>query len=348
MNEASEATGYDIAVRRARTQGAGMSGGDAATNPHDTTRADAGQLRLEIVTGTHRGAVLMLDRGDYRIGSSPDADIVLSDPGVVSEHAALHIDADGVRLDAIGADITVGNDPLPQSRGCRVRLPTSFSIGPAQIDLTDPSKGRARGPLRSPAVVAAGIACVTVIVAFTAVATREISSRRSARLAATAPAVAHPAVAPGPAATDFRTVASGPAAAPPPPTMAEATMALQAQLDAANIKSLEIAPEDGRLIVRGTLAGREATAWQPIEQWFDKSYGRSIPLTARISPGTKPNLPALQIQAVWYGERPYVLLANGEHYFKGAAVDNGWVISDILPDRLVLTKGGDTVSLTYH
>jgi hypothetical protein len=58
-------------------------------------------------------------------------------------------------------------------------------------------------------------------------------------------------------------------------------------------------------------------------------------------------MPALQLQAVWYGERPYVLAADGEHYFKGALLDNGWIIRDIGEDHMVLAKDGETVTVTY-
>ena len=65
------------------------------------------ELKLEVVAGAHRGAVLLLDEGDYRIGSSLDADIILSDPGIVPEHAVLHVGRGELRLSATGADVKV-------------------------------------------------------------------------------------------------------------------------------------------------------------------------------------------------------------------------------------------------
>ncbi|MGA7808866.1 FHA domain-containing protein, partial [Bradyrhizobium sp.] len=47
------------------------------------------ELKFEVVAGAHRGAALLLSEGDYRIGSSSDADIVLSDPGIVPDHVVL-------------------------------------------------------------------------------------------------------------------------------------------------------------------------------------------------------------------------------------------------------------------
>ena len=364
MNKAAvdQAAAYDAAVRQARMNGTAVNesglhessigiGAAAGAQAADRPRARPGQLRLAITAGVHEGAVLVLDPGEYRIGSSPDADIVLSDAGVAAEHAAVHVDFDGVHLDAIGADLTVGQDPLPQSRGCRVRLPATFSVGTATIELLDPTEGRTERPsarpLRSPALVAAAIACVGVVIAGTAITMRELA-RRSGTGAG--PSDTQTAQAQPPAAPSSATVQPTPPqrVVPPVPTVEEAMAALKTRLDAADIKSLEVVAEGGRLVARGTLTGHETTDWPPVQQWFDKTYGRNVVLSARIMAGVPPNLPALQIQAVWWGERPYVMLSDGEHYFKGAVLDNGWVIRDILPDRLVLAKDSDTVTLTYH
>ena len=35
------------------------------------------------------------------------------------------------------------------------------------------------------------------------------------------------------------------------------------------------------------------------------------------------------VQAVWFGERPYIITAEGNRYYKGAFLNNGWKIKDI-------------------
>ena len=392
MTDAGNAA-YEAAISAARLNGAGLNGtggidtGDiddgniddagartgAAGNAATITPAPHTRLRLEIVAGAHHGAVLTLEPGAYLIGSSPDADIVLSDDGVVAEHAAVHVGSDGVRLDAIGADVTVDDELLPQSRGCRLRLPVNFSVGAARIELVDvtaPSASARIGTgltLRSPALLAAAAVCVGVGIAVTTLTFRELGFRgvnSEATAAARAPASSPPVVvttAPNPASSTrvpSSAVASSAVASSAVPSSAApssaahtvegALAALQQRVAAAGIKSVDITVEDGRLVVRGTLSGQEAIDWAAIQQWFDKTYGRTILLSSRIMPGMAPNLPSLQIQSVWYGERPYVMLADGEHYFKGAVLDNGWTIRDITPDRIVLAKDGNTVSLTYH
>jgi hypothetical protein len=303
------------------------------------------RLKFEVVAGAHRGAVLLLDGADYRIGSSPDADIVLSDSGVAPEHAVLHVERGRVRIGATGADITVGQEPLPLSRGCRVRLPVSIALGAAQIHLSDPKPGGLGRQLDSRMLTAAGV--IVGVVAAAAVAA-PWGWPQIAGIALTAgasgvqtstPLTVDPPV--GPSAESARNL-SGQA-------VEEALRALNARLDVANIKTLRIGIENGRLAVTGTLDPREAAAWAAIQQWFDQTYGGRIVLTTRIQPpGGSRAMPALQLQAIWYGDRPYILTADGEHYFKGAILDNGWIIRDITEDRVLLGKDGDTVALNYR
>src|SRR5499427_2514621 len=103
-------------------------------------RRGLAKLKFEVVAGTHEGAVLMLDQADYRIGSSSNADIVLSDPGVAPEHAVLRVEHGTVRIGATGADVTVEQTLLPVLRGRRVRLPVSLAVGAARVSLSDPDR----------------------------------------------------------------------------------------------------------------------------------------------------------------------------------------------------------------
>jgi hypothetical protein len=141
----------------------------------------------------------------------------------------------------------------------------------------------------------------------------------------------------------------GPAVVSVVATAEDAARALNDRLDAARIRTLRISAENGRLMATGTLSPQEAADWAGIQQWFDQTYGGRIVLTTRIEPpaGARP-MPTLQIQAIWYGERPYIVTADGEHYFVGAVLDNGWIIREIGEDRLLLGKDGETVALTYR
>jgi hypothetical protein len=307
-----------------------------------TSEKQAG-LKFEVVAGAHRGAVLLLDEGDYRIGSSPDADIVLSDRGVAPGHAMLHVGRGAVRLSASGADVTVEHEPLPVSHGCRVRLPSSFMLGPAEIVLSPshdnaPDRGIAiRRGLGVAVVIVAGVSLAVVVA-------RGLPSRVG--LAATVASsddnigsMPRPSGAPSTALPDS---ASG-------PTMEDALKALNGRLEAAQIQTLQISAENGRLSATGTLSGQAADKWAAIQQWFDQTYGGRFVLGTTLDPpGAPRTLPALQLSAIWYGERPYIVTADGEHYFTGAVLDNGWIVRDIDENRVLLAKGSETVALKYR
>jgi Inner membrane component of T3SS, cytoplasmic domain/Inner membrane component of T3SS, periplasmic domain len=316
--------------------------------PHQTgapTSPAPVRVKFEVVAGAHRGAVLLLDGTDYRIGSSSDADIVLSDPGVAPEHAVLHVERGRVRIGATGADITVEQESLPLSRGCRVNLPVSIAIGAAQIQLSDPGGS---GRRHDPRILTAAGLLVGVFVAAAMAVQQGLSQIAGLTLALTA------------GASDIRTPAPLTADPPAGPSggstrgpsglvVEEALRALNARLDVANLKNLRASVENGRLAVTGTLSPQEAANWAAIQQWFDQTYGGRIVLTTRTEPAGGPRtMPALQLQAIWYGDHPYIVTSDGEHYFIGAVLDNGWIIREIGEDRLLLAKEGETVALTYR
>ncbi len=332
----------------------------APTGPQQTSRQPAAparrksaRLKFEVVAGLHQGAVLMLERADYRIGSSPDADIVLSDQGVMPQHAVLRAAHGAVRIDATGADVTVEQEPLPLSRGCRVNLPVSFTIGAARIRLSDPDRGNAglrlgelgRLATRKPATTAGFLACL--VLGMMALAQ---GLRQTVRIIDTAVSTSSEA-----GALEHSSFSSAPGSSTAnrrgrPGAMAEdAARELSARLDAAKIQTLHVSEADGRLAVAGKVGKQEAIEWAAIQQWFDQTYGGRVVLTADISPaGESRAMPALQLQAIWYGEHPYILTADGEHYLQGAVLDNGWIIREIGEDRLLLAKDGETLALTYR
>jgi Inner membrane component of T3SS, cytoplasmic domain/Inner membrane component of T3SS, periplasmic domain len=304
------------------------------------------KLRLEIVAGAHRGAALVLEEGVHRVGSSSDADIVLSDPGVAPAHAMLDVGRDMltgrsvVRIGATGGDVVVGREKLPLSRGCRARLPVSITLGETRIQLSESRTGGAgRGDIRKTLVGVAVGTAVAVAVAVAAQAFRASGSAdmgASERLSSDEP--------PGSSVAD----ASDPSGAFDS-AAEEAVRALDARLVAAKITTLRISAENGRLAATGVLAGQQQAAeWAAIQRWFDQTYGGRLVLTIRLDQPSAPRaMPTLRLQAVWYGERPYLLAADGEHYFKGAILDNGWIIRDIGEDHVLLAKEGETVTLTY-
>jgi hypothetical protein len=307
-------------------------------------RRKSAKLKFEVVAGTHEGAVLLLDRADYRIGSSPDADIVLSDEGVAADHAVLHVGAGGVRIDATGGSVTIEHEPLALWRGRHVRLPANVTLGAARIHLSGDG-GDDLGPrldqlgrelgrraLHNPLTSAAVLACL--VIALTVARELPQSARAGGEHNGGAEVGASERLTSGAANSQSAEAAA---------------RELSSRLDAANIRTLRVSTADGRVAVAGKVTKEEAVSWAAIQQWFDQAYSGGIVLTTDISPaGEGRAMPALQLQAIWYGENPYIVTAGGERYFEGAVLDNGWIIREIGEDRVLLGKGGETVALRYR
>ena len=65
---------------------------------------------LRILNGLHRGATLPLDGRPHVIGASEDADVVLVDPGIETQHASLTLTELGWSLSALDGDVLSSED----------------------------------------------------------------------------------------------------------------------------------------------------------------------------------------------------------------------------------------------
>ncbi len=65
-------------------------------------------------------------------------------------------------------------------------------------------------------------------------------------------------------------------------------------------------------------------AWTEVQQWFDAGISRAVILAANATPTeAKKPAPVMNVQAVWFGERPYVITTEGTRCQGGAFLDNG-------------------------
>jgi type III secretion system (T3SS) inner membrane Yop/YscD-like protein/type III secretion system (T3SS) inner membrane Yop/CscD-like protein len=302
-------------------------------------------VAFEVVGGVHGGVRLVLESGEYGIGSTPEADIVLRDPGVMSGHAVLMVQRGRIRLAATGGDVGVGTQTILQGHGCRLRLPFELSLGGASMRVSrieTEATGRSRLAIAGLAAVSA-VAVVVVTIGLL----REEVKAGPGRAATTVPSSESRAELASPGREDGPTDTVS-ASAHPVPLIAEAMHELTDRINAVNIRTLRVSVVEGRLAVSGALAPQDTPAWSAIQQWFDQTYRGRLVLTTNPGLGEARAMPTLQLRAVWFGERPYVITAEGAHFNQGAILDNGWVIQDIGEDRIVLSKKAETVTLAYR
>jgi len=145
------------------------------------------------------------------------------------------------------------------------------------------------------------------------------------------------------------TAPSGTAPAGAAPSVEDAGRQLTERLVASGLSGLRVTTAGGQVVVNGSITKQQVGAWTEAQQWFDAAYRGRLVLVANVSPtDAKKPAPVLNVQAVWFGERPYVLTAEGNRYYKGAFLDNGWMIKDIVEGRILLAKDGETLALVYR
>jgi type III secretion system (T3SS) inner membrane Yop/CscD-like protein/type III secretion system (T3SS) inner membrane Yop/YscD-like protein len=129
----------------------------------------------------------------------------------------------------------------------------------------------------------------------------------------------------------------------------EAGRKLTERFDASGLTGLRVSAANGQVIVNGNITKQQVGAWTEAQQWFDAAYRGRLVLVANVSPTeAKKPPPVVNVQAVWFGERPYIITAEGNRYYKGAFLDNGWMIKDIVEGRILLAKDGETLALVYR
>lgn len=301
-------------------------------------------IALSVTQGFHAGAQLSLVEPLYTVGSSTESDIVLRDAGIAPVHARLRRKVTQIEIEAVGGDVTLATgEIIHEGQGSRCKLPLTISIGDAHIRLINPERPPNRWSVSDRPLLVAG----SVLFAVFAVS-----------VAANGFSFAKPDIGKKISAQDrepIRVAFAGEAgqsvlndSSPTQvPSATEAESQLRLRLDQSGISTLAVQRSPGRLVVSGMIPNDKDGAWTETQSWFDQTFGAHIPLASNVMIGNAEQAPRLRLQAIWYGERPYVIAADGARYHEGAFTNDGWTIKHIGETELLLTKGGATVALKY-
>ncbi len=288
---------------------------------------------LAVTRGFHSGATLELTEPSYGIGSDSGSDIVLRDPGIASLHARLHRRGGHVEIEAIGGDLELSSgETIRKGQGCRRRLPLGISLGDAQVQLTGPEPVMSRWSLSQRPLLAG---CVLIAAVF------------AISIAANGLSIAKTDDKPAGLAAEGEVTGSIPASGADVEHLVAAQAELTARLAQSGLQTVAVGRSAERLVVSGTIPNAQSGAWTEVRTWFDQKFGQ-VPLVSNIAVGDAAQPPRLTLQAIWYGERPYVIAGDGTRYHEGAFTNDGWTIKEIGQTALVLTKGGATVALKYQ
>jgi pSer/pThr/pTyr-binding forkhead associated (FHA) protein len=306
------------------------------------TPASRHSVALSVTHGFHAGAQLSLVEPLYTVGSSTESEIVLRDAGIAPVHARLRRKGSQIEIEAVGGDVTLANgEIIREGQGRRCKLPLSISLGDAHIRLVNPERPPNRWSVSNRPLLVAGSVLFAVFAVSVAAngfsfAEPDIGKKSSAQV--DKPITLAFAGEAGQSVLDDSS---------PTPSAADAERQLKLRLEQSGISTLTVQQSPGRLVVSGMIANDKNAAWTETQSWFDQAFGAHITLASNVMIGNAEQAPRLRLQAIWYGERPYVIATDGARYHEGAFTNDGWTVKRIGETELLLTKGGATVALKY-
>ncbi|MDX8466762.1 EscD/YscD/HrpQ family type III secretion system periplasmic domain-containing protein [Mesorhizobium sp. VK23B] len=306
--------------------------------------ATARSVALSVTHGFHAGAELSLVGPLYTIGSSTESDVVLRDGGIAPIHARLRRKGSQFEIEAVGGDVALATGEfIREGQGSRCRLPLVIGIGDARIRLVNPEQPSSRWSIGNRPMLVAGSVLFAVFAI--SVAANGFSLAKSDIGAQASSKDDQPVRMAFAGERDQQVLDdSSPAQIQ---TAAEAENQLKQRLDQSGISTVTVQRSPGRLVVSGMIPSDKSSAWTETQSWFDQAFGAHVPLVSNVMVGDAQQAPRLMLQAIWYGERPYVIAADGARYHEGAFTADGWTIKHIGETELLLTKGGATVALKY-
>ena len=328
--------------------------------------ADAGKaFTLIVETGLHAGTVQRLSPGIYTLGSELDANVVLSDPAISPLHLILEIDRHGLRLEPVHGSIRIEGESIALEPGGEryLALPLSFAIGDTKIKMTAPKDAvRAKRRVRAAAIVlGAALLAAVGLSGFGMLQSPDPRSPSNGQALAGLQSNADDEAPKGPRSREDVQAPlkaglsqSADAASDNEPALIEKTPPLDQDQAAAELRSrlktaalldIEVSSQDDRILVQGVAAPDQMPAWQKERMWFDSEFGQAFMLVADVVVEDKKEPPKLAIEAVWLGDRAY-LLAGGRRFHEGSAIGDGWMVERIRTGEIVFRRGDRTFSLT--
>lgn len=307
---------------------------------------------LIVEDGLHRAARARLSTGRHHIGTAPDSDIVVTDLGPAGTRFALEVDASAITLHALATPIVLPRGKsLRPGRSARCGNDLRFRCGAVSFRIEAPAaRLRVAGRRNAsfawslPALAVAGIlAALLSVLTLSNTTSKAEAPALSADVTGPVPVGAQTAAVVPPASAPF--LAKRPAGSADPRADA-LKQRLADYLANAGLASIvvKVQPE-GSIEAVGQIAPQQTGAWRQAGQWFDGEAAGQLVLVDRVRVAVEP--PPLTIQAVWPGRRPYVVDGSGDKLFAGSVLANGWTVSGIETERVILKRGDQVLAVRF-
>lgn len=296
---------------------------------------------IEVTEGFHSGALVALDQlvnesGRVTVGSGLACDISLGDREVVDLHYRFSIHGNRASVEAVGADVNVNHTTVTKGTGYRCRLPIEISAGGSTVRVGYPGK------LASSTKVSKRLLKITPLMALALV----LVSVFLVPLVGVSEAnqVARPLVEP--AGVTLHEDAENPTTPVAVTAEPDVKSLLEEQLSNASLSHLSVSGQNSLIRVEGRIYPAEQRQWQQVREWFDQDFSMSHTLQEDITVLPDMPKPDLQIKALWLGDDPHIVSRDGSRIFPGDELKGGWVLDDITPEQVVLSRRGERYRLT--
>nr|WP_298797127.1 EscD/YscD/HrpQ family type III secretion system periplasmic domain-containing protein [uncultured Acetobacter sp.] len=275
---------------------------------------------LVIENGPQAGCSLALQTGVFSVGKSLDNDIVVADQTLLDRHFQVHTRFSGIELKPLeGAFYLQSRKAFHRETSYFCRKNFTFSAGNTTFKIVIPKRTH----------IQKYISFVFLTLLLTIVCiwnTYPLWSHHPA-----APLVP-PSSALHTGSEDLLTLQNS----------------LQAKIAARHLDGITItAGADGALIATGAAQPEQNKLWSATKLWFDNTYGTRTLLLDRVSFSHVTTQSPVQIAGVALGAQPYVIDTSGQRLPPGSLVENGWIIDQILSDRILLHRGPEYLTVRF-
>jgi type III secretion protein D len=288
------------------------------------------RIKLHVTGGRHKGAVRSANGEPQIIGSSIDADFVLTDSGVFPRHARIGSLRQAFELEALEGAVTVNGVSVQPGQRIKAEYPSILDIGEAKIEIV-------RDEATERKVVASFLSAGAVmLLALFGLA----DWYRGARSRGLTPGGGFDAAS---AAGPFQRVAL-----PDPEVANAAADALRQRLLSQRLATIDVKAGAGTVVAAGSITPERQADWQAAEIWFDENFGQKIMLKSDVAVlPAKPVKVPITIQSVWLGETPYLIDGEGRKYFVGSVIKDGWVLEKVEEGKVLISKDKHPLILRF-
>ncbi|MBA1142432.1 SctD/MshK family protein [Mesorhizobium neociceri] len=295
---------------------------------------DAVCLHFEVLSGLYCGLTGELAPEPNVIGSGLDADTIFVEQGLAPHHLRVTLLADSIEIKALAAGLSVeGNGDIAAGECAVVPLPVVIHVGEMSILWS----GQGAAPAGSSGTPRLSIP----VLAFVLVG--------SVGIGALSTVLSYYGSAGASSANswpDATVEARGPHDPTDNQTAQAAARDLQKEVDRAGLLNVKIGSAKGVVTAEGTVTSASASSWQGIQQLFDHRTKGALTLVNGVVTKEEKAPSAIALEAVWRGPSAYVVI-DGEKYFVGALLKDGWTVDRIEDGHVLLRRNGRLASLRY-